>query len=58
MGLAMAKNLQKHLKATNAPPLHFKNRTLSRGAPLEELGGVPVASVAEMLESQTLSFRQ
>ncbi|TVY34567.1 2-hydroxy-3-oxopropionate reductase, partial [Lachnellula occidentalis] len=56
MGLAMATNLQKHLKANSAPPLHFTNRTLSRGALLEKLGGVVVPSVSEVLEVSDIVF--
>ncbi|TVY28031.1 putative oxidoreductase [Lachnellula hyalina] len=56
MGLAMATNLQKHLKANSAAPLHFTNRTLSRGAPLEKLGGVPIASVSEVLKGSDIIF--
>jgi len=56
MGLAMATNLQKYLKANSAAPLHFTNRTLSRGAPLEELGGVPITSVSEVLKGSDIIF--
>ncbi|KAK0381735.1 hypothetical protein CLIM01_00856 [Colletotrichum limetticola] len=40
MGLGMATNLQKHLSQSGAPNLSFYNRTKSRGAALETLGGV------------------
>ncbi|TVY12606.1 putative oxidoreductase YfjR, partial [Lachnellula arida] len=56
MGLPMSTNLQKHLKAHSAPPLHFTNRTLSRGAPLQELGGVSVPSVSEVIKVSDIVF--
>jgi hypothetical protein len=56
MGLAMASNLQKHLASTNAPPLHFTNRTLSRGVPLVELGGIPCPTIAEVVEKSDIIF--
>lgn len=56
MGIGMAKNLQKHLKATNGLPLCYTNRTLARGAPLKELGGRPCESIAEVVESSDIIF--
>lgn len=41
MGLAMANNLQRHLAAKKALSLLYSNRTMSRGGPLQALGGVP-----------------
>lgn len=56
MGIGMAKNLQKHLKTIDGPALCFTNRTMSRGAPLEELGGVPYKSVAEVIQKSDIIF--
>ncbi|EPS25235.1 hypothetical protein POX_c03639 [Penicillium oxalicum] len=41
MGLAMAHNLQRHLAAKQALSLLYTNRTMSRGRPLQTVGGVP-----------------
>ncbi|KAF2704452.1 NAD(P)-binding protein [Pleomassaria siparia CBS 279.74] len=57
MGLAMAQNIQKHLYENNLPALRYSNRTLSRGEPLEGLGGVPdviFISVSDDLASKTV----
>lgn len=56
MGLNMAKNLQKHLTSIGAPPLNFTNRTLSRGVTLVELGGVPCATIAEVISKSNIIF--
>ena len=56
MGLGMAKNLQKHLAATSAPPLIYTNRTLARGEALEALGAKPVKTVAEVVKSSSIIF--
>ncbi|KAH7379792.1 hypothetical protein BKA64DRAFT_713834 [Cadophora sp. MPI-SDFR-AT-0126] len=56
MGLNMAKNLQKHLTTTGAPPLNFTNRTLSRGVALVELGGIPCATIAEVISKSDIIF--
>jgi 3-hydroxyisobutyrate dehydrogenase-like beta-hydroxyacid dehydrogenase len=56
MGLAMALNMQKHLNKSGYPALRYTNRTISRGAPLEELGGVPCSNVAEMIQSCDIVF--
>lgn len=56
MGLAMVTNLPKHLLATNSPPLLFTNRTMSRGASLGELGGVPVATIGEIVRRSDIVF--
>ena len=46
MGLAMAINLQRHLAAVEgAEPVHYFNRTISRGEPLHQIGGQPAQSV-------------
>lgn len=56
MGIGMSKNLQRYLKSTNAPSLVYTNRTLSRGADLEALGGVPVTTVGEVAQKCDVIF--
>ncbi|KAL1644156.1 hypothetical protein SLS58_004436 [Diplodia intermedia] len=59
MGLAMATNLQKHLQSTagaGATPLHYTNRTLSRGAPLSHLGAIPHPTVASLAAAADVIF--
>ncbi|KAJ5287314.1 3-hydroxyisobutyrate dehydrogenase [Penicillium angulare] len=41
MGLGMSLNLQKYFQANNLPPLHYSNRTLSKGDALRDAGAVP-----------------
>lgn len=56
MGIGMAKNLQSHLRATSAPPLHYFNRTISRERLLDEIGGVACGSIAEVTERCDIVF--
>ncbi|KAL0261604.1 hypothetical protein SLS55_003034 [Diplodia seriata] len=56
MGLAMATNLQKHLQSTSLPPLHYTNRTMSRGASLSDLGAIPHPSAASLADSADVIF--
>jgi len=56
MGLAMASNLQKHLKDKALPPLRFWNRTLSRGDALKEHGGTACESVEELVQNCDVIF--
>jgi hypothetical protein len=56
MGLAMAVNIQKHLKATGAPNLHYWNRTISKGQELAELGGVACENVADVPRNCDITF--
>jgi 3-hydroxyisobutyrate dehydrogenase-like beta-hydroxyacid dehydrogenase len=56
MGLAMANNIQKHLKQESLSSLRYWNRTLSRGDPLKELGGVPCQSVEDLVQSCDMIF--
>ena len=56
MGLAMATNLQNHLRKLEAPSLRYFNRTISRGQPLEELGGQAAASVADLVKACDIIF--
>ncbi|KZL77948.1 NAD binding domain of 6-phosphogluconate dehydrogenase [Colletotrichum tofieldiae] len=55
MGMGMASNLQKHLSQMGAPSLNFYNRTKSRGAALETLGGVS-NSVDELAKKSDVIF--
>lgn len=56
MGLGMAKNLQKHLRSNNLPSLCFTNRTMSRGKSLEELGGEPSPTIADVVQKSDIIF--
>lgn len=56
MGLAMAINIQKHLQRNNLPALHYTNRTLSRGDPLKEIGGIPFQSIRELVQASDVVF--
>lgn len=56
MGLGMALNLQNHLKSTNAPNLHYSNRTLSKGDKLKAAGGIPEADYAALVKSCDIIF--
>lgn len=49
MGLAMANNLQRHLVAKKVPGILYTNRTLSRGNPLQALGGTPESSFEKVV---------
>ncbi|KAB2572785.1 putative oxidoreductase YfjR [Lasiodiplodia theobromae] len=52
----MATNLQKHLQSLGARDLHYTNRTMSRGAPLQDLGAVPCTSIADLVASSDVIF--
>lgn len=56
MGLHMAQNLQKYLQSTGGPGLLYTNRTLSRGADLEAMGGIPKDSVAQVVQNSDVIF--
>jgi pyrroline-5-carboxylate reductase len=56
MGLAMAINIQEHLKQNKLPHLHYANRTISRGDPLRELGGLPCLSIADLVQNVDVVF--
>lgn len=56
MGNAMAQNVQKTLRQNNREPVHFYNRTASRGLALKDLGGVQCASVAEVVNISDVVF--
>lgn len=52
----MATNLQKHLSRSGASDLHYHNRTMSRGDPLRDIGGVPCASVEDLVSKSDIVF--
>ncbi|KAE8414954.1 NAD binding domain of 6-phosphogluconate dehydrogenase-domain-containing protein [Aspergillus pseudocaelatus] len=56
MGNAMAKNIQRHLAETGQSPLHFWNRTASKGEQLKGLGGVECESIAAVVNSSDIIF--
>lgn len=56
MGLGMATNLQRHLSQQGAVSLQYRNRTMSRGEPLKELGGVPAEDMAALANSSDIIF--
>lgn len=56
MGLAMAMNLQRHLTITYGKSLSFTNRTLSRGRPLEEIGGTAHNSIKSVMLNSDVVF--
>ncbi|KAL0932705.1 uncharacterized protein CTRU02_211668 [Colletotrichum truncatum] len=56
MGIGMATNLQKHLAERKAPCLQFHNRTMSRGDPLQDIGGVPRPDIKDLVVSADIIF--
>ncbi|KAJ5578316.1 Dehydrogenase multihelical [Penicillium hispanicum] len=56
MGLAMASNLQRHLAAKKVPSLLYSNRTMSRGAPLEALGGIAEPDFVDLVSRCGIIF--
>ncbi|KAJ5373944.1 hypothetical protein N7517_005950 [Penicillium concentricum] len=56
MGLAMAQNVQRFLQKDTKSQLRFWNRTASRGAPLELLGGIGCESIAQLVTECDLIF--
>lgn len=56
MGLAMANNLQRHLAAKKAVSLLYSNRTMSRGSPLQSLGGIPEPSFDKLVSRCGIIF--
>lgn len=56
MGLAMAANLQNHLKSKMGLNLVYSNRTISRGAPLEAIGAVPEPSFETLVQRCSIVF--
>ncbi|KAF2856362.1 6-phosphogluconate dehydrogenase-like protein NAD-binding protein [Plenodomus tracheiphilus IPT5] len=51
MGLAMAVNIQKHLKEKALPSLKYWNRTLSRGDILKQNDAIPCKSIGDLVQS-------
>ncbi|KAJ5576970.1 hypothetical protein N7535_003896 [Penicillium sp. DV-2018c] len=56
MGLAMASNLQRHLATKKALSLIYSNRTMSRGATLQALGGVSEPNFEKLVSSCGIIF--
>lgn len=56
MGLGMATNLEKHLSKQNGPHLQYRNRTMSRGEPLQSIGGIAAESVGALVASCDIIF--
>lgn len=56
MGLGMAVNLQRHLAQSGASSLHYHNRTMARGEPLETIGGVPCPGIGDLLSRSDIIF--
>lgn len=56
MGLAMAQNVHRFLQQDTISQLRFWNRTASRGAPLESLGGIGCESIAQLVAECDLIF--
>jgi 3-hydroxyisobutyrate dehydrogenase-like beta-hydroxyacid dehydrogenase len=56
MGLAMANNLQRHLATKKALSLLYSNRTMSRGSPLQTLGGIPEPSFDKLVSRCGIIF--
>lgn len=56
MGIGMATNLQKHLSKLGAPNLQYHNRTMSRGDPLAEIGGVARPELEDLVSTTDIIF--
>lgn len=56
MGLAMAGNLQRHLVTKKALSLLYSNRTMSRGSPLQALGGIAEPSFDQLVSRCGIIF--
>lgn len=56
MGIAMAMNLQNHVKAQGLPSLHYSNRSLSRGEPLKATGAVEEKTFEDLLRAVDIVF--
>ncbi|KAJ5950509.1 uncharacterized protein N7479_008922 [Penicillium vulpinum] len=56
MGLAMASNLQRHLATKKAVSLMYSNRTMSRGSPLQALGGTPEPNFEKLVSQCGIIF--
>ncbi|KAI9163852.1 Glyoxylate/succinic semialdehyde reductase 2, chloroplastic [Paramyrothecium foliicola] len=56
MGQGMSLNLQRQLAKNGSPNLRYYNRTMSRGAPLQEIGGSPASSIADLVAHSDIIF--
>lgn len=57
MGLGMAMNLQSRLsQKAGTPALRYHNRTISRGEPLQEIGGVLASNISELVATSDIIF--
>ncbi|KAH5552937.1 hypothetical protein HBI25_179320 [Parastagonospora nodorum] len=56
MGLAMATNLQKHLVDNSLPSIRYWNRTISRGEPLKQIGGITSQSPEDLVDNCDIIF--
>jgi 3-hydroxyisobutyrate dehydrogenase-like beta-hydroxyacid dehydrogenase len=56
MGLAMALNVQKHLKAAGQPNLYYWNRTISKGEELANIAGEPCTSAIDVAGNCGVTF--
>jgi 3-hydroxyisobutyrate dehydrogenase-like beta-hydroxyacid dehydrogenase len=57
MGLAMATNLQKHITSLDlSKNIYYHNRTMSRGAPLQEMGAIPRDDLSSFARSCDVIF--
>ncbi|KAH6685985.1 6-phosphogluconate dehydrogenase family protein [Plectosphaerella plurivora] len=56
MGIGMAFNVQKHLQYQRLPPLHYSNRTLSRGEPLQAAGAIQEGTFEDVLRVADIVF--
>ena len=56
MGLSMACNIQKYLKANHMPNLAYWNRTLSKGGALRELGGEACKNAGDVAADCSVIF--
>ncbi|KAL3481117.1 NAD binding domain of 6-phosphogluconate dehydrogenase-domain-containing protein [Aspergillus californicus] len=56
MGLGMALNLQKYLHSNDLPPLHYSNRSLAKGQPLQAAGAIPKDNFQAVVETSDIIF--
>ncbi|KAL4752275.1 hypothetical protein BDW72DRAFT_192221 [Aspergillus terricola var. indicus] len=56
MGLSMARNLQRHLQAQGQPALHYSNRSLAKGQPLQDAGATPEKDFESLVQVCDIIF--
>lgn len=56
MGIGMALNVQKRLQSERLPPLHYSNRTLSRGELLQAAGAIQEGTFEDILRVADVIF--